>query len=100
MVFGDPDYADGSDVPQLRYAEAEMEYVAATLGEDHTVVYGGARATEANLKAVGMADCKILHICAHSVVDHKRPEMSCVLLATIPDDDEDGRLLPADGAIP
>lgn len=81
-------WVDGLRLGRLPQARREGRAIRRHLGGE---LWVGEEASERRLKGVDLSRYSLLHLAAHAVVDLRRPERSCLLLAP-GHEDEDGLL--------
>jgi len=80
-----------AELGPLPDAERQVQALGSLYGSAHSKVYVGAAATEDALKAEA-ANCRILHLATHGIVNNASPMYSQIVLAQAPGSSDDGLL--------
>jgi CHAT domain-containing protein len=73
--------SSGISLPALKYSGLEIENIAHLFRQNKVTVLEKENATERWLKSNPLADYKIIHFSAHSVIDDKKPTRSAIVLS-------------------
>lgn len=80
-VFYDLSSGSGISLPALKYSGLEIENVSRLFRRSKVTLLEKENATERWLRSNPLADYKIIHFAAHSVIDDKKPARSAIVLS-------------------
>jgi CHAT domain-containing protein/Tfp pilus assembly protein PilF len=75
------DSSSNISLPALKYSGLEIENISHLFRQNKVTVLEKENATERWLKSNPLADYKIIHFAAHSVIDDKKPTRSAIVLS-------------------
>jgi len=87
-----------SNLYQLQYSGLEIEGIASLFKETKRNIFKREKSTEEQLKALNLADYKILHFATHSLIDDKKPARSSIILS-LNNNNFGGNKNPEDGQL-
>lgn len=80
-MFYDLSSGSGISLPALKYSGLEIENVSRLFRRGKVTLLEKENATERWLRSNSLADYKIIHFAAHSVIDDKKPARSAIVLS-------------------
>ena len=86
----------GISLTPLKYSGLEIQNIARLFNHKKVMILEKGNATKRRLRSLSLADYKIIHFAAHSVIDDKKPARSAIVLSFNPDQAEDGLLQTRD----
>ena len=86
----------GISLTPLKYSGLEIQNIARLFRQNKVTILEKENATKRKLRSLSLADYRIIHFAAHSVIDDKKPARSAIVLSFNPDQAEDGLLQSRD----
>jgi CHAT domain-containing protein len=96
QVYYDLSSSPGIRLAPLRYSAVEIQNISHLFPAKNVTVLEKENATKRNLRSLPLADYKLIHFSAHSVIDDKKPARSAIILSLNPDQAEDSLLQARD----
>jgi len=88
--------SSGLSLTPLKYSGLEIQNISRLFRQNKVMILEKENATKRRLRSLSLADYKIIHFAAHSIIDDKKPARSAIVLSFNPDQAEDGLLQTRD----